>query len=900
METARERTADAERQQALRTPAINRGYALTGEMSIASDQLSRSNEQLRIATDVVEKRAVLLQTKQENLSVIRSRVEDLSLHEQSLAVHRQMFEKYDLIKEKLSMLQVETERNTNYHRRGEELHMKREQLKSRSENAEKEHHKRQAQMNTLRSELLIHQEANRGRDSAHLQSLVAESKTHLAVLRRAAILWKHISEGYVALSEKRAALMRGRSDINRRLAELERSESAFTATREAYDRIHTTYTLSQTQDLVRLRQQLKEGTACPVCGATHHPYHTETERELGELLDNLSREYEEMTERLKTGQDDLQHRREEIAACRAALEADTCALRTIEQRQEADIEEWIGQTELDKSIADCSPSVNSEARRVTIEMLIDSNLRAADEADAELKDHNNHQAQINRLNEEIAMLDGEMTDNREQIDRLRTESRIAAATAEELQRDTALSDKAFAELYADLGEMVTLSGWFADWKRNADAFRMRLGELLHDWTATRQALERERRSADLLTEEIKAAENSLEEARRGLVATRDVRDGFRERIGTMEEELRRLLGGITPKDEATRLQRAISEARQEEQRVNSEHKFVEDRLHELEGRRANLQNSRFESAENLQKRQEEFDLLVLRFNGKHSPTRFSEMEEIFSDTSDRIALRRRLDTLAETRLIADRHLKETRDYLLALQADTSRPETTDEAARNALKEGREIKIAEEEETVRRLTLVDSRLLSHQRCVERAEALQHRIDKAREEATEWERLNHLFGSRDGKKFRTIAQSYTFARLVDYANHHLRLLSPRYELSCIQGTLALEVIDHHMLDEHRYTSSLSGGETFVVSLALALALASVSSTTLAIGSLFIDEGFGNLDRASLDLVMQALSNLENTQGRKVGIISHTEQIRAQISPQVRLKRLPGGNHSVIEVR
>ena len=115
----------------------------------------------------------------------------------------------------------------------------------------------------------------------------------------------------------------------------------------------------------------------------------------------------------------------------------------------------------------------------------------------------------------------------------------------------------------------------------------------------------------------------------------------------------------------------------------------------------------------------------------------------------------------------------------------------------------------------------------------------------------------------------------------------------------GTLTLEIIDRDMFDEHRYVSSLSGGETFVVSLALALGLATLSSHNLSIGSLFIDEGFGNLDHASLDLVMSALSNLENAQGRKVGVISHTDQIRSQIRPQIRLVKQPAGGKSKIEI-
>jgi DNA repair exonuclease SbcCD ATPase subunit len=174
-----------------------------------------------------------------------------------------------------------------------------------------------------------------------------------------------------------------------------------------------------------------------------------------------------------------------------------------------------------------------------------------------------------------------------------------------------------------------------------------------------------------------------------------------------------------------------------------------------------------------------------------------------------------------------------------------------------------------------------------------------LDNAQINYEQWDRLNSLLGSTDGKRFRELAQGYTFRFLVEHANQQLRLLSPRYQLVVASGSLNLEIIDRDMFDQRRYVYSLSGGETFVVSLALALGLSSLSSNNLSIGSLFIDEGFGNLDQASLELVMTALSNLENSQGRKVGVISHTEQIRSQISPQIRLVKLPTGARSRIEI-
>lgn len=136
-------------------------------------------------------------------------------------------------------------------------------------------------------------------------------------------------------------------------------------------------------------------------------------------------------------------------------------------------------------------------------------------------------------------------------------------------------------------------------------------------------------------------------------------------------------------------------------------------------------------------------------------------------------------------------------------------------------------------------------------------------------------------------------------MEYANRQLADLTPRYKLRTHPGTLQLEVIDRYMLDQVRAVNSLSGGESFIVSLALALGLSSLSSNNLEIGSLFIDEGFGNLDNENLNMVIDALSNLQNTQRRKVGVISHTELIQSRISPKICLVPKPGGR-SVIEVR
>ncbi|MFT5531914.1 MAG: exonuclease SbcC [Candidatus Paceibacteria bacterium] len=206
------------------------------------------------------------------------------------------------------------------------------------------------------------------------------------------------------------------------------------------------------------------------------------------------------------------------------------------------------------------------------------------------------------------------------------------------------------------------------------------------------------------------------------------------------------------------------------------------------------------------------------------------------------------------------------------------------------------------------TLTDERLLAQARASELQLAL--RQDQARrltaaglldalaaQEAScrVWAQLNDLIGSADGKKLRNVAQQTTLDVLLGYANRHLHSLAKRYRLQRLRDTLALIVIDQDMGDEIRSVHSLSGGESFLVSLALALGLASLSSNRVRVESLFIDEGFGSLDAETLRVAMDALDGLQ-AMGRKVGVISHVQEMTERIATKVLVERMAGGSSRV----
>ncbi|MFW3411416.1 AAA family ATPase [Aliarcobacter butzleri] len=172
-----------------------------------------------------------------------------------------------------------------------------------------------------------------------------------------------------------------------------------------------------------------------------------------------------------------------------------------------------------------------------------------------------------------------------------------------------------------------------------------------------------------------------------------------------------------------------------------------------------------------------------------------------------------------------------------------------------------------------------------------------LEKKKEAFKVWIKLNEMIGSASGDKFAKFAQGITLDQLIYLANKHLQILSPRYELqrsSDSSKLLEIEIIDGFQGDVVRPVSTLSGGESFIVSLSLALGLSALASQKISIDSLFLDEGFGTLDSDSLELALNALNQLQSS-GKMVGVISHVEALKERIPLQIRI--MPKGDGTSI---
>ena len=196
-----------------------------------------------------------------------------------------------------------------------------------------------------------------------------------------------------------------------------------------------------------------------------------------------------------------------------------------------------------------------------------------------------------------------------------------------------------------------------------------------------------------------------------------------------------------------------------------------------------------------------------------------------------------------------------------------------------------------------LAQLEFKLSENSKALSRIAEKKDAIDAQRAECQRWDKLHGLIGSADGKKYRNFAQGLTFELMVNHANRQLEKMTDRYLLMRDKAEpLKLNVIDNYQGGEERSTKNLSGGESFIISLALALGLSKMASRKVRVDSLFLDEGFGTLDEEALDTALAVLSNLHG-EGKLIGVISHVSALKERIQTQIRIKPMSGGRSEII---
>jgi DNA repair protein SbcC/Rad50 len=637
-----------------------------------------------------------------------------------------------------------------------------------------------------------------------------------------------------------------------------------------------------------LRAGLAAEAPCPVCGATEHPYATTAAgHRLHELLQNHQADYDTLAAELAAlHRDEAGH---EARLAEQARQAAALAQRLAELRRrgaEADRlwQECARHSDLAPGLAVLDETAVDGwlAERVAAEEARAKDLAQQESALAQARTAaDTAQAALNAAVRAEQQARATLAEARDVLNRIH----LAVQAA---QQEAAEGARIVAESLAQLDSVVAQADWRTTWQSDPPACRRALHEQARAWRDRQAQAEQHTQALRDLAAKIEATAALLTRAREAEQQRQGAWQSLDANIGARREARSRLLGGDPVATVIARLAAAVAvaekttAAREEQLAASATVATQTATAHEVAAKTLeNLQNQRREAEAELTAWVRDFDLR------QHLPLADGELAALLALDSEWLAGERKaLSSLERDITAAQARLKERQTQQEAHAAKAPAGGDAEETAR-ALAEADTVLQEQNRQVFDREVALRQ---DDQRC-EKAVTLTETLRAQAAKADTWGKLNEVVGSADGRKFRRIAQQFTLDVLLGYANRHLADLSRRYRLERLPDSLTLLVIDQDLGDERRSVYSLSGGESFLVSLALALGLASLSSHKVRVESLFIDEGFGSLDADTLAVAMDALDNLQ-TQGRKVGVISHVQEMAERIGVQIQVLPQSGG--------
>lgn len=358
-------------------------------------------------------------------------------------------------------------------------------------------------------------------------------------------------------------------------------------------------------------------------------------------------------------------------------------------------------------------------------------------------------------------------------------------------------------------------------------------------------------------------------------------------LSKLLEQRHQLLGDKNADQQEVLLETELSKASAALQSALAQYQLAQKQLDENHLQRASLTQQISERAEKISKAETAF-LTQLQNKGFNSEADFQAAS--LSDNA-RQQLQHQADQLQQHGTGLQAQISQTSTELKTLLKQALSTEPLDTLQQAMTEQDKRVSVTQEA-----LGGIRRDLSNNEQARSKQRLQAEKIDAQKSELERWAALHELIGSADGKKFRNFAQGLTFELMISHANQQLAKMTDRYLLLRDKGQpLDLNVIDHYQAGEIRSTKNLSGGESFIVSLALALGLSRMASRNVRVDSLFLDEGFGTLDEDALDTALETLASLQQ-EGKLIGVISHVPALKERISTQIRVSPGVGGRSTL----
>lgn len=642
----------------------------------------------------------------------------------------------------------------------------------------------------------------------------------------------------------------------------------------------------------RLRAALQQHQPCPVCGSTEHPWHAqatgiglETLRQAEQTVSELAERERQLRDSKQTLEGAIRVQRQQQTQMQADLQQQTqhmqaaqTELQNLAGKAQAEAilqlpeSEWLpAQQQLQNQINEQLKQIREARQQVRRQEGVCHELEQ--QRESSLLEQQQRQAQRSECDSQLSSLRGQQQTKQQQLEERQLD----------LQRQEQLLQPLWLQLPQGQSEFTADAAAFCETTRNR-------------WLqlqAVQKALDDNHTQTKILTAQLPALQQTADAAEQLLQQRTREQQSARSAFEELQRQRTLLLNGQAVEEVQREQRQRLEQAEKQRISANAER----DRLMQQHATAKTSAVAAKNALVQITREEEQAVAEVDRW-----------MQTFHTETGhaiDQTSLQQQLAVPAETLEAEERRLQTIRDAV-------TRSETLLDTCRKTIKKHRETAAPENDaaqiqqllqdqepllrEHTEQLQTVDFSLRQDDQVRQRHANLALQLEQSEATAGPWLKLNDLIGSADGKKFSLLAQQVTLDLLLQHANLQLRELASRYRLERVAESLNLSVVDQDLGDERRSVHSLSGGETFLASLALALGLASLTSSRVRIESLFIDEGFGSLDEETLEVAMNALAHLQS-QGRRVGIITHVERMKDAIPVQIRIQRTAGGASRIV---
>ncbi|TYL44277.1 AAA family ATPase [Dickeya sp. ws52] len=628
--------------------------------------------------------------------------------------------------------------------------------------------------------------------------------------------------------------------------------------------------------LERERQQLQPGKECPLCGSTHHPaverYQALRPSETQLRLHALRQEVDALKANVVQTETQLQLQKQHRQQQQNALES-----------VQRDYESLRLQCQ---SVSERLLVSFDPLQLPTLHQWIDECDAQEQSLQTQIASRERNQRTIQESKDLLTSAQQLLAQTLQQLE-LNTQQQSALQTSrDELQRLLDKTERELQRLHDSLSQTMETFGLTApslaqqeEWLRQRQTEWLRWQENEHEQHQCQPQLAAQ-------AAEITAGQRRLEETDAAIKTGQLQLAETQRTLEQAQQQRWQLLGNQAVNDVLKQLRQVSQALELENQQAQQQWQQGQSLLSRLNGEIDSLEQQSQHADSVLQQLQTQFDAAL-------AAAGFSDaivFREALLDEGERHQLITLKERLSQRQQQVEALLQQAGSALEQHQA--TRPESMPEGINDwdirQLLAGLGDMVKVE---VERQGELRQQLASDQQRRDKQRQLLDAIERGQQVCDDWGYLNQLIGSQKGDKFRRFAQGLTLDHLVFLANRQLSRLHGRYLLQRkASDTLELQVADTWQADAVRDTRTLSGGESFLVSLALALALSDLVSAKTRIDSLFLDEGFGTLDSETLDTALDVLDNL-NASGKTIGVISHVEAMKDRIQVQIRVKKRNG---------